>query len=308
MWLLAWGCGVVHADGSAITFGEACALMGMLGCTILIPGPPGLLGVFQAGIYAGMTMYFPTARRHRRRLGVRVPPLRHPARLDDRGAPASSSSAIARRSRSSRTRRASAASEALPPPAARCSASEPPPPSIDQRATASELTRPRKLGATSPAARRSHEGCARRFAVVSCCCAPLVGALIVLAPAAPASAKSAYDSAYGFDRTWNAGPAPRPRRPRAQGDREGRHERLPALRLQVARERAEARARLDGVHQGQGRRGPRRRADRADARLPRAGARRSPRSGSSATSTAIHRRSRRCPPPRRTRAPDGESP
>jgi len=61
MWLLAYGCGVVHADGSAITFGESCALMGMLGCTILIPGPPGLLGVFQAGIYAGMTMYFPTA-------------------------------------------------------------------------------------------------------------------------------------------------------------------------------------------------------------------------------------------------------
>ncbi len=59
MWLLAWGCGVAHADGSAITFGETCALMGMLGVTILIPGPPGLLGVFQAGIYAGMTMYFP---------------------------------------------------------------------------------------------------------------------------------------------------------------------------------------------------------------------------------------------------------
>ena len=61
MWLLAYACGVTHADGSAITFGEACTLMGMLGCTILIPGPPGLLGVFQAGIYAGMTMYFPTA-------------------------------------------------------------------------------------------------------------------------------------------------------------------------------------------------------------------------------------------------------
>jgi hypothetical protein len=60
MWLLAWGSGVVHADGSAATFGEACALMGMLGCTILIPGPPGLLGVFQAGLYAGMTMYYPT--------------------------------------------------------------------------------------------------------------------------------------------------------------------------------------------------------------------------------------------------------
>ena len=35
--------------------------MGMLGCAILIPGPPGLLGVFQAGIYAGMTMYYPTS-------------------------------------------------------------------------------------------------------------------------------------------------------------------------------------------------------------------------------------------------------
>ncbi|HXX68263.1 MAG TPA: hypothetical protein VEK07_13825, partial [Polyangiaceae bacterium] len=60
MWLLAWGCGVTHADGSSPTFGEACALMGMLGCTVLIPGPPGLLGVFQAGIYAGMTMFYPT--------------------------------------------------------------------------------------------------------------------------------------------------------------------------------------------------------------------------------------------------------
>jgi glycosyltransferase 2 family protein len=61
MWLLAWGCGVVHADGSPATFGEACGLMGMLGCAILIPGPPGMLGVFQAGIYAGMTMYYPTS-------------------------------------------------------------------------------------------------------------------------------------------------------------------------------------------------------------------------------------------------------
>jgi uncharacterized protein (TIRG00374 family) len=61
MWLLAWGCGVVHADGSAPTFGEACALMGMLSCAVLIPGPPGLLGVFQAGIYAAMTMFYPTA-------------------------------------------------------------------------------------------------------------------------------------------------------------------------------------------------------------------------------------------------------
>ena len=58
MWLLAWGCGVVHPDGSAITFGESCALMGMLGVTILIPGPPGLVGIFQTGIYCGLSMYF----------------------------------------------------------------------------------------------------------------------------------------------------------------------------------------------------------------------------------------------------------
>jgi hypothetical protein len=60
MWVLAYGSGVVHADGSPITIWESCGLMGFLGCAILIPGPPGLLGVFQAGIYAGMTMYFPT--------------------------------------------------------------------------------------------------------------------------------------------------------------------------------------------------------------------------------------------------------
>ncbi|MGD0676723.1 MAG: lysylphosphatidylglycerol synthase transmembrane domain-containing protein [Polyangiaceae bacterium] len=60
VWLLAWACGIVHADGSAPTFGEACAMMGMVGCAILIPGPPGLLGVFQAGLYAGMTMFYPT--------------------------------------------------------------------------------------------------------------------------------------------------------------------------------------------------------------------------------------------------------
>jgi hypothetical protein len=58
LWLLAWGCGVTHADGSAPSYGEACALMGMLGITLLIPGPPGMLGVFQLGMSAGMSMYF----------------------------------------------------------------------------------------------------------------------------------------------------------------------------------------------------------------------------------------------------------
>jgi glycosyltransferase 2 family protein len=59
-WIVAWGCGIAHADGSSITFAEACGLMGMVGCAIVIPGPPGLLGLFQAGIFAAMTMYFPT--------------------------------------------------------------------------------------------------------------------------------------------------------------------------------------------------------------------------------------------------------
>jgi glycosyltransferase 2 family protein len=59
MWLLAWGCGITHADGSAPTYWEACAIMGMLGITLLIPGPPGMLGVFQLGVSAGMSMYFP---------------------------------------------------------------------------------------------------------------------------------------------------------------------------------------------------------------------------------------------------------
>ena len=61
MWFLAWGAGLVHADGSGPTFPEAVAMMGMLGVTILIPGPPGLLGIFQAGMFCGMTFYYPAA-------------------------------------------------------------------------------------------------------------------------------------------------------------------------------------------------------------------------------------------------------
>mgnify|MGYP000880691670 CR=1 FL=1 len=59
MWVLAWGCGIVHEGGASITLGECFALMGMLGAAILIPGPPGMLGVFQVGIFCGMTLYFP---------------------------------------------------------------------------------------------------------------------------------------------------------------------------------------------------------------------------------------------------------
>jgi hypothetical protein len=58
--VLARWSGIAHADGTPCSFGEASALIGLLSVTILIPGPPGMLGVFQAGIYAGMTMYYPT--------------------------------------------------------------------------------------------------------------------------------------------------------------------------------------------------------------------------------------------------------
>jgi glycosyltransferase 2 family protein len=58
-WVLGYGTGVVHADQSVMTFGEACAVMGVLGIATVLPGPPGLLGLFQAGVYAALTMYFP---------------------------------------------------------------------------------------------------------------------------------------------------------------------------------------------------------------------------------------------------------
>ena len=45
----------------------------------------------------------------------------------------------------------------------------------------------------------------RRRLVVVYVLTALIAVAIVLVPTAPASAKSGYDSAYGFERTWNAG-------------------------------------------------------------------------------------------------------
>lgn len=59
-WLLSWGVGVVHADQTSMTFGEACTVMGVISIASVLPGPPGLLGLFQTGAYAAMTMYFTT--------------------------------------------------------------------------------------------------------------------------------------------------------------------------------------------------------------------------------------------------------
>lgn len=56
MWLLAWGCGV-----EGMTYARSCALLGVLGLGIIVPGAPGYFGAFQASIYAGLALYFAEA-------------------------------------------------------------------------------------------------------------------------------------------------------------------------------------------------------------------------------------------------------
>jgi len=53
MWLLAWGCGIED-----MTFVRSCALLGVLGLGIIVPGAPGYFGAFQGSIYAGLALYF----------------------------------------------------------------------------------------------------------------------------------------------------------------------------------------------------------------------------------------------------------
>jgi glycosyltransferase 2 family protein len=53
-WVLARGCGI-----EAMTFGQACVILGVLGLGILVPNAPGFFGAFQISIYAGMAMFFP---------------------------------------------------------------------------------------------------------------------------------------------------------------------------------------------------------------------------------------------------------
>ena len=153
--------------------------MGMLGCAILIPGPPGLLGVFQAGIYAGMTMYYPTNVVVGAGRGVRLPDVRVP------GASSSSSRAASGCSSSAGGLRAleeaEAASAAAPAdaavrelgPGARASIS-----GGHDLGRSEGGPRGRALG------RRGERGGG--------------------ADGGGASAKSTYESPYGYDRTWNA--------------------------------------------------------------------------------------------------------
>lgn len=53
MWVLARACGI-----DALTFTQACVVMGVLGVGIVVPAGPGLFGAFQASTYAALAMYF----------------------------------------------------------------------------------------------------------------------------------------------------------------------------------------------------------------------------------------------------------
>jgi hypothetical protein len=53
MWLLAWGCGI-----EGMGFARSCAIMGVLGLGIIVPGAPGYFGAFQGSVYAGLALYF----------------------------------------------------------------------------------------------------------------------------------------------------------------------------------------------------------------------------------------------------------
>jgi len=52
MWVLGLACGL------PMTFGHACAVMGVLAVGILLPAGPGLFGAFQASTYGALAMFF----------------------------------------------------------------------------------------------------------------------------------------------------------------------------------------------------------------------------------------------------------
>ena len=77
MWILAWGCGrrARRRHGRPVRRGVR-ASWACSGCAILIPGPPGMLGVFQARHLRGHDDVLPDQHRDRPRRGVRVPDVR----------------------------------------------------------------------------------------------------------------------------------------------------------------------------------------------------------------------------------------
>lgn len=55
-WLLAWGCGL-----DAITYSQACTVVGVVALGILVPNAPGFFGAFQVSAYAALAMFYPPA-------------------------------------------------------------------------------------------------------------------------------------------------------------------------------------------------------------------------------------------------------
>ncbi|HEY2408106.1 MAG TPA: lysylphosphatidylglycerol synthase transmembrane domain-containing protein [Polyangiaceae bacterium] len=53
-WVMGRACGL-----DAMSFWQACAVMGVLGLGILVPNAPGFFGTFQLAVYAGLALYFP---------------------------------------------------------------------------------------------------------------------------------------------------------------------------------------------------------------------------------------------------------
>jgi hypothetical protein len=60
-WLLSACAFVVllHGSGAPASFFQACVIMGVLGLSTTLPGPPGFLGTYQFGASCGIALFFP---------------------------------------------------------------------------------------------------------------------------------------------------------------------------------------------------------------------------------------------------------
>lgn len=50
---------LLRGVGVPATLSQACVMMGVLGLSTLLPGPPGFFGTYQIGAYVGIAMFFP---------------------------------------------------------------------------------------------------------------------------------------------------------------------------------------------------------------------------------------------------------
>jgi hypothetical protein len=50
---------LLQGAGAPANFFQACAIMGVLGLSTTLPGPPGFLGTYQFGASCGIALYFP---------------------------------------------------------------------------------------------------------------------------------------------------------------------------------------------------------------------------------------------------------